>query len=157
MKMFQGSCGVCFAKTGAFLKHDAYVGCGGNKSGVPEAWRGFAKAFVFEKFHYCYYCNMPQERAGNGEGPQTHRSHIFKAKTPCAWADFVVITLYCLWHIPNRRSDLLSHFLLRKTMDFEEFTRWVTQDDTPGEYFKGLEVFLWYCERWLEKGKGRAK
>jgi hypothetical protein len=135
------------------VKHKAFVGCGENKSGVPEAWQGFSTAFTFKPFHYCYYCHMPQDRGGAREAPQSHRSHVYQRKTPCAWADFLMITLHCLWHMPNRRSDLVFHFLLRKTMDYEEFARWATEDDTPGEYFKGLGVFLWYCERWLGKGR----
>jgi hypothetical protein len=39
-------------------------------------------------------------------------------------------------------------------MTYEEFVQFITdEDELGGEYYKGLEVFVWYCQGWLSSSR----
>jgi hypothetical protein len=39
-------------------------------------------------------------------------------------------------------------------MTLETFIEWVTDENALlGEYYKGLEVFVWFCDRWMETSR----
>lgn len=151
MRIVVGKCPCCFARHGELMAHVPFSGCPTASAAIPTNWLPFKQIFKgkFIPFCYCYNCGMPQDRLGNGEAPDCHRSYVFKKGSFCPWADFIFISLWCLWHQPTIRANILEIFGVSPDTDYATFLNWITTEDTPGEYYKGLEVFLWYCEQWL--------
>lgn len=153
MPMVQGSCPIDFAITGSLKKHQAFSGCSLHASVIPPpGWIEYKKIFSWKPFSYCYWCGLPQDCNNNGESPDCHRRLIWTKGVPCAFAGFTYIVVWTLWHTPTSRAALIDHFGLPRSMTYQDFCQWATRED-DGEYYKGLEVFLWYCKRWLESGR----
>jgi len=155
MTMVRGKCPIEFAATGRLLAHVPFRGC--DRASVllpPVGWLKYKRLFKFEPYTYCYFCGLPQDRDQNGKAPDCHRSFRFIPGTICDFADFTYLTVWTLWHTEASRVAMLANFGLPPLMDYQDFARWaVTEEMMDGEYYKGLEVFIWYCERWLTSGR----
>jgi hypothetical protein len=150
MSMVKKRCPICFVKKKDLRPHDVQY-CDKHAYG----WPSFKKAFKFEQYAYCFNCGLPQDRQRNGEEPDCHRKAGQYGKN-CPWKDFIFIVLFLLWDDVNIRLRFMDYFNLDNRMTFGDFKGWAgTEDSLKGEYYKGLEVFLWYCEEWINE-QGRA-
>jgi hypothetical protein len=150
--LVRDKCPVEFVTSGQLLPHNAFAGCS-----YPEGLRvpmnnylPFKRSFRnFEKFAYCWNCGSPQDRSGNQESPDCHRAFKYGRGMVCPWADFTFVAVFCMWHLPHLQAALLEAFALSSEMTYDDFVEWLAlEEKEAGEYFKLLEVFLWYCERW---------
>jgi hypothetical protein len=148
MTMTMGKCALEFATTGLLLDHKAFSQCRPEAVTVPTTWQGYKRLYNWEGFSYCYFCGLPQDRNRNGEAPACHRAVSYGV--PCPFADFIFIVVWTLWHTDATRAQIIQDFGLLPDATYEQFAEWVVIEETmDGEYYKGLEVFIWYCERWL--------
>jgi hypothetical protein len=122
---------------------------------VPgNQWISFKRQFRFERFAYCYYCGMPQDRGSVKESPDCHRQVRWGRGSFCPWSDYVYIVLWCIWHTTGLRASLVQFYGLSEIITYDGFVEWVTEEDQlAGEYYKGLEVFVWFCEAWMSNGR----
>lgn len=107
---------------------------------------------------------MPQSKNGNRLEPKIHSDWSnnrprTKAKDqgkaasgtgsgPCPWSNIIQASVYAMFFHPETMQDLLNHFHYtdredREQMTLDEWRKWLCTDLTDeGEYWKGLEVFL---------------
>lgn len=114
-------------------------------------------------FYYCYTCCMPQNKNGNGLEPACHAdwsrnctryklkeggSSTPQAKGRCPWSNIIQASLYVMYFHRQAMEELLQHFPYTtledpSTMTLAEWANWLNTDlSDEGEYWKGLEVFL---------------
>ena len=153
MKITEGKCGRCFVTKSELLVHKAFHDCGDDGVNISADWFSSLKSlFSFKEYTYCYNCAVPQDRRGNGEAPDCHRRWPFKRGSICPWADFIYIAIWSLWNHPAYRAQFLEDFGL-PDLNYDDFAQWVIQDDPLSDrYHNGLEMYLWYCQMWLDKG-----
>lgn len=157
MTIIQGKCPICFIRLGQLHDHKPWAGCD-SSGNIPNLWLGLKRSLKFEKFTYCYSCALPQDRGWNREAPECHRSFVFRKGVFCPWADFVYIAIWTLWHDVNKRALMTAKFSLSSDISYEDFASWIgSEEQMAGEYFKGLEVFLWFSEEWLSSGRRRVE
>jgi hypothetical protein len=146
--LLTGKCPVDFVLNGTLLEHQAYVGCDFGGVSFPSVWLPFKRIFRFKKYSYCYQCGLPQDQSRNGEGVACHKT-VGYGRGKCLWDDLVAIVVYCIWHHAESKAGMMHRFSLPSTMTWEEFNAWaVTEVPLTGEYYKALEVFIWFCKRW---------
>jgi hypothetical protein len=150
MTRTQGKCGRCFVTTGRLLQHEAFHGCPDDGFSIPEHWLTSVKdLFKFPKFTYCWNCGSPQDRRGNRESPDCHRTFVFRKGTICPWADFIYVAIWTLWNHSVYRPALLCNFGLPSDTDYDQFSQWlIIEDALQGRYYNGLELYLWFHEQW---------
>jgi hypothetical protein len=126
--------------------HLTSASCQLNGANFPFSdYKEFKKAFIYEKYTYCYYCGSPQDRNRNGEAPHCHRDAGF-SKGPCLWADFPYAVVFSIWHTKGLQEEMLAAFGLDR--DYGKFVAWCKEEHAQrGEFTKMLEVFLWYCKK----------
>ena len=136
------------------MQHEAFRGCPDDGFSIPPDWVSSVKnLFEFKPFTYCWNCGTPQDRRGNNESPDCHRSFKFQKGVICPWADFIYVAIWTLWNHPVHRSTLLRHFGLPSDTDYGRFAKWlILEDALGGRYYNGLELYLWYHQMWLEGG-----
>lgn len=87
-----------------------------------------------------------------------HQSVKYGRNFKCPFEDFIFIVLYVLHHECTRHAAVFTKFGIPLDMTLEEFGGWCREEKArDGEYFKGLEVFLWFCEEWLKRGGSELK
>jgi len=149
LKIVNLSCPVHFMTSGKLVTHE-----GPFRSFHPtfpfEDYLAFKKKFIFERYTYCYYCGSPQDHKGRSEAPSCHRNAGFRGK-PCPWADFPQVVVFMIWHDAGGvRSEMMENFKLEGATSYDKFMAWCKKEDShAGEFTKLLEVFLWYCEKYL--------
>ena len=156
MLIIKGKCPICFVRSGQLHEHSPWVSC--ERSGdIPNLWLKLKRSFKFEKYAYCYSCALPQDRSWNREAPECHRSFKFGQGIFCPWANFIYIALWTLWHDIDKRAFVITKFSLPPDISYDDFEAWIgTEEQMAGEYFKGLEVFLLFCEDWLSHNRRRV-
>lgn len=155
MTTFGGKCPVCLV-TGSHLvpAHALFDDCSSAAAIPRQGWLAFKRNFVFEKYSYCYSCGMPQDRNFNGESPACHRTVPWGKGSFCPWSDFICLVLWSTWYSQDIRAEALQSFQLPEDLSFVNFCDWVNAEDKQsGCYYNGLEVFLWFCERWEKNGR----
>jgi hypothetical protein len=154
MPILRDSCPVCFACRGQVVKHTAFRECPPEISVPANEWMSFKRLFKFDKYTYCYNCGLPQDRGPVKESPQCHRGLRWGKGVFCPWADYVFIVLWCIWNTPSLLSPMLAAFRLPTNITYDDFVGWVTEENSvAGEYYHGLEAFVWFCERWTSSGR----
>jgi hypothetical protein len=153
MQNTRGKCGRCFVTKSELLAHEAFHDCADDGVNISADWYASVKSlFSFKGYTYCYNCAVPQDRRGNGESPDCHRHWAFKKGSICPWADFIYIAIWSLWNHPFYRAKFLQDFGL-PDLNYDGFAQWVVQDDPLSDrYHNGLEMYLWYCQIWLDTG-----
>jgi hypothetical protein len=149
LPIIENMCAVDFAISGELVPHTPFHDCT-SEHGIPaDGWLPFKKIYKWNGFSYCWHCGVPQDRYSSREAPECHRQFGY-GRVICPWADFSFLLVYSLWHLPARRQELINDFDLDPSMTYSQFMEWTKVEEKElGKYFNGLEVFLWYCERWL--------
>ena len=147
-EIVRGKCPVCFVFSGELQSHTSFKDC--SPTGIPSNYHSCKRAFFdfWKRYAYCYLCGCPQERNFNQEEPDCHKeARVWGGdRAACPWKDFIFITIHCLWHLRQRRTEMLQAFGLMSNMKYSAFLIWVAQEDMEqGRFYNGLEVFLWYC------------
>ena len=157
MTILKGTCPACFACFGELVKHDAFNGCGPAMTVPRDQWIvALKKKFKFVPYTYCYHCGLPQDRGPVRESPDCHRQVSWGKGKICPWADYIYIVLWSIWHRPDLRSTFLAAQNLSQDSTYDDFVEWAIEEDAlAGEYFKGLEGFLWFCQQWMSSGRRR--
>jgi Helicase conserved C-terminal domain len=160
LKIVKGRCPVHFATCGGQLvdrsnldsSKSHLTSCVLNGANFPfDDYKKFKSAFSYERYAYCYYCGLPQDRDRNGEAPRCHKDAGF-GRGPCPWADFPYVVVFSIWHTKGVREEMLAAFQLKGVTAYDEFVAWCTQEHAwNGEFTKMLEVFLWYCRKCLTR------
>jgi hypothetical protein len=157
----EGHCPVHFVTSaGQLEKHataasnggSSFQSCplGGSRDRFPfTKYLEFKKKFTFEPYTYCYYCGSPQDQNGRREAPVCHlRPGVGFGGKLCPWADFPFAVVFSIWHTKHFREEMMATFGLDKAMSDDEFAAWCNEEDAgAGEYFKLLEVFMWFCKK----------
>jgi len=168
MPMLLGFCPICFILKGQRVKslpigekegsgHRPLYDCGlGLQNKFPD-YIDFRKEIILKgPYIYCYICGMPQSKNGNRLEPKCHSDvscsrefwTVKGKKRSCPWKDIIHTTLFALYHDEIAMKDLLTHFMYTdkedcREMTLDEWAKWLCTDLTDqGEYWKGLEVFL---------------
>ncbi|KIL53866.1 hypothetical protein M378DRAFT_182719, partial [Amanita muscaria Koide BX008] len=117
----------------------------------------FRKSILLRgNFNYCFLCTMPQSKDGNGLEPNCHAMALDKytrvpssspqLKRKCPWANIIQASLFALYFDRSAMAKLLLHFPYSnnpESMTIKEWAEWLNTDlHDQGEYWKGLEVFL---------------
>lgn len=145
MPIFQGHCPVCFVKRRDLDPHSVKE-CPNRH--LVNGWLDFKRTFVFTNFTYCWKCGIPQDKESNGEGPVAHSNPDFFRN--CPFQDFVAIVLFAILKVPLHRDRMVRQFSLPEDTAYADICRWLsTEDSDAGEYYKGLEVFLWFFAEYL--------
>jgi hypothetical protein len=121
-------------------------------------WRGTIN--LQPAFRYCYTCAMPQTLKGDNLEPACHKawggsnssrrklsSKNANGKGSCPWANIIQASVFILRFDRRAMQDLLPHFNFTTSDDpnvsLAEWTQFLNIDlADQGEYWKGLEVFL---------------
>ena len=150
--MIRGQCPIDFVIGGKLTSRQELRTCKLNGERFPLSdYRDFKKRFVFPPYTYCWNCAAPQDHHGNAEAPECHWGFKFGKGLSCDWNDFPFVAVFCMWYTAAIQLQLKEAFQLPSTMSFDSFVTWLmTEDVAAGEYIKLIEVFLWFCERWLE-------
>lgn len=167
MRLLGGKCPVCWVILGRLAEvHKPFIGCTAH-SGLQQmsfayGWLEFKRVFRFADFHYCWHCGLPQEQRYNGEEPACHKklklfsrrnfsqsSPAQNGKVICPYADFIALSIWCIYHVEELRTAASLHFSFPSTASLHKFRTWVVEEEkTRGEYYKGLELFVWFYKRW---------
>jgi hypothetical protein len=115
-------------------KEDGFIGHG-------FGWINLKRKFLFEKYHYCWKCGLPQREFCLTTHPK------FKAGTSlkCPFDDLIAVLI---WHIINteeiwkRACSIFSG--LNSGMSLEKITKWLTAEEQPHLFYNGLELVIWY-------------
>jgi hypothetical protein len=154
MTILKGSCPTCFACFGVIVKHDTFKGCPLEMTVPNDQWLAVKGKFKFVPYTYCYNCGMPQDREPVKESPDCHHRVSWGKGIICPWADDIYIVLLSIWNTPNLHSSFLATHNMPHDVSYDHFAEWVTEEDAlAGEYFKGLEGFVWFCEQWMALGR----
>ena len=154
MSILRGTCPACFACFGKLVNHQVFDGCPLDMNVPRNQWITFKRSFRFAAFAYCYYCGLPQDRGSVKESPACHRNLTWGKGVICPWGDYIFIVLWSIWHTENLRLPFLAANQLDQDIVYEDFVDWATEEDAvSGEYYKGLEGFVGFCERWMASGR----
>lgn len=135
---------------GGSLFHSCSLDGGGSRFPF-KSYLEFKKQFTFKAYDYCYFCGSPQTQKGRGEAPSCHlRPGVGFGSQLCPWADFPFVVVFSIWRTEIFRKDMMAAFKLDETMSYDGFKLWCKEEDrNGGEYFKMLEVFMWFCRKTL--------
>jgi hypothetical protein len=173
MPTFQDICPLCFILKGERVQslpvgqregsgHQPFHNCELNVKFTDYVQ--FSKGITLGgPYLYCFACGMPQGKGGNSLEPKCHKdvsssSNFWSGKNgpACPWKDMIRASLFALYYDETAMKDLLIRFKYTKKddcreMTLDEWAKWLGADFTEGEYWKGLEVFLyWMAERGLK-------
>jgi hypothetical protein len=151
-------------------EHVPFFSCPFNELLGPNINPTFYQFLDFRKiinlrpdFSYCFTCAMPQSKGGNDLEPSFHAKAMRKSarrrtdavgsstpqqKTPrkCPWGNIIQASLFALYFDHSAMAKLLPHFCYADNPDgmtVNEWAEWLNTDlHDQGEYWKGLEVFL---------------
>jgi Helicase conserved C-terminal domain len=170
MPILQGICPICFILTGTKVKslpigdqeglgHQPFRDCG-----LPVDFDDFTKfrnkIVLRTPYFYCFTCAMPQNKDGNRLEPKIHsdwsdnvrRSKVKHADSEtsgsCPWSNIIQACVYAMFFHPTTMEALVPCFNYTDKDNWEEMTldewcKWLCNDlFEEGEYWKGLEVFL---------------
>jgi Helicase conserved C-terminal domain len=168
MPMLREICPVCFVLKGQRVKslsvgnlegsgHRPLIDCG--LQGKFKDFVDFRKGIILGgPYLYCFPCGMPQSKNGNDLEPKCHSElQVWTKKIPCPWKEKIHAFLFALYYDKAAMKDVLTHFMYTDKEDcgemaLDEWAKWLCTDLTDqGEYWKGLEVFLFkMAERGLK-------
>jgi hypothetical protein len=144
--------------------HRPFYDCGVEQT--FQEYVSFQDAIRLRKpYFYCYTCCLPQSKGGNRLEPKCHadwsndrprmKLKELKKGAPgpgkrgaCPWSNIVQASLFALYFDEACMQDLVHHFNYTDKDDWtqmtlDEWRAWLCIDLTDqGEYWKGLEVFL---------------
>jgi len=154
MCILKGTCPACFICFGQLTNHTVFDGCPLEMNVPRDKWIGFKQSFRFAPYCNCFYCGLPQDRGSVKESPACHRNMTWGKGIICPWVDYGFIALWSIWHSEKLQSPFLATNQLPATTTYEEFVEWATEEDAvSGEYYKGLEGFVGFCEQWIASGR----
>ena len=173
MPILQGICPICFILTGTRVKslpigqqegsgHRPFYDCG-----LPVSFKDFTTfrdgIILRTPYFYCFRCTMPQSKGGNRLEPKIHTdwwSSCRRTKLKdggsitCPWSNIVQASVFAIFFDPATMNYLQTHFNCTNKKDWEkmsldEWCKWLCTDlHDQGEYWKGLEVFLFMMARY---------
>jgi hypothetical protein len=155
-------------------QHIPFKHCQFPQSRCPNMWEfiSFRKMIKLKGgFHYCFSCGMPQNKNRNGLEPKCHEDwgeNCSRAKlnTPvnpgtlvkgvCPWSGIIQASLFALFHDKMAMKALKEPPIGLQDpdqMSLAQWASWLNKDESEkGEYWKGLEVFLFKMAEYGYKG-----
>jgi hypothetical protein len=121
-------------------------------------------------YYYCYTCAMPQSKGGNCLEPKCHADWSKdtprlkmknqgnpaspRGRGPCLWSNIIQASVFAMYFDKPAFENLRGHFNFTEkddltNMSLDEWRTWLCTDlKDQGEYWKGLEVFLFKMEEY---------
>lgn len=155
MIALEDHCAGCWARDGRLMKtHDRPVSnCIGATNGSSqweevliqgEYWSKFFQNHMRleQKFKYCYWCRLPQEREYK---PICHSETPTK-DNPCKYKWKIEHALGWMLGGGSNFEKVCKRFGLDKSISAERLADWLKRESSPNGFNYTIEVLLWFAE-----------
>lgn len=151
----RGHCFVCWTCNGDLIPttmHTPFLNCPQKLSSASSGRGELKKIITLEKWHFCYYCGLPQDVNRVKLRPPCH-PEITGGKNPCPFDGLIFHTLFVLHEFPQLWKHVKTKLQLGDELnDLRNFGTYCSsyKKDTDN-YWMGLEIVYWL---WNQRKQG---